>query len=367
MCQVVNNLSVMLGNYFTPLFFDKSRTLTFPLFIGACTCAASCFVTIVYYWAHNRYNKLHKSWTEELDYNPNNKEVLEYFALVKQNKKHKIQFGFRSIKYFNSTFWLLCGVYLTLVNSIVQFTNQATDIVTNRFNFTYDEAKYFTILPQIAVVIITPSFAKLIQRQGKKAIALLVASGICLVNYAVMYFLPADRPSFLFANMAAIGVSYSILLSCIYSSIALTVPKSGVSMAYSILGWFENLGIATLPLYFGWLSEERSYTAYNKCFISLIVLSFLAVVCSIVLLIHDNHHQGLLQLPENSRQVANLRRSIDANYLKRSFEATSRRGSAEGSKRDLLVPTEAKEDDEFAMTENYATLLTVNKSETTKP
>ena len=142
LCQVVNNLSVMLGNYFTPLFFDKSRTLTFPLFIGACTCAASCFVTILYYWAHNRYNKLHKSWTEELDYNPDNKEVLEYFALVKQNKNHKIQFGFRSIRYFNSTLWMLCGVYLTLINSIVQFTNQATDIVTNRFNFTYDEAKY---------------------------------------------------------------------------------------------------------------------------------------------------------------------------------------------------------------------------------
>ena len=360
LCQVVANLGDLMGNFITPTLFSKTRSLEVPLFAGGCACFMSCLTSIGYYFVHKRYNKHIKleDGEDEDDDLPvaESKDLEEYFALVKQNPDFKIKFGFSSVKYFNLMFWLLCLIYTFLYNSILQLTNISTDVITNRYGYQYDEAKYFTILPQLSFILSTPIVSKVIEKKGKKALSLLIASVVSLANYILMYYTPYGKSSYLWINMSMLGFINSILSSCIYSSIALTVPKSGVSMAYSILEVFDHIGIAGFPLYFGWLSNDRTVAAYDNCFLNLMILSSASIVCSMLLYLHDVRQHALLEMPENSRKVANVRKSINSDYLKRSFHdsrkstpKSSRRGSVLGrnsdGKKGKLMQQDSDEED----------------------
>ena len=354
-CQIAINIGDMMGNYFTPYIFENSRSIPSPIFAGAGMCLISSIATLWYYFLHRYYEKRHQDRLEDLEMSPGEKELAANFALMHELLDYKIEFGFSSIQYFNLTFWLLCAVYLCLANALVQFTNIATEIVTNRFGYTYNDAKYFTILPQATFVVVSPFLSMLIERKGHKALALLGASIICFLVYISMYYTSADRPVILYLFMVMLGFCNSILLSTIFTSIALTVPKKGVSMAYSIMALVENLGIGLLPIYFGWLCRDRTIDDYNNAFISLMVLSGLSVVTSLILFFHDMRQNKLLDFPENSKKVKTLRSSINAQFLKKSF-ANSRKASRRGSMRASMI-AEGDNDDkgepEFLLREHH--------------
>lgn len=119
LCQVANNLGDLLGNFTTPLIYLNERSIELPLFVGGCVCLLSAMITIWYYFIHRSYDDHHKDKLEEDGLDPNDKELGEYFALVRKDPTFKLEFGFKSVKYFNTTFWLLCAVYLCLANAIV--------------------------------------------------------------------------------------------------------------------------------------------------------------------------------------------------------------------------------------------------------
>ena len=156
-----------------------------------------------------------------------------------------------------------------------------------------------------------------------------------LCNFFVMHNMKAGKSNLLYVNMFIIGFGNSILFSTIYTSVALTIPKSGVSMAYSILTTTENLGISIFPIFFGWLIEKRTVDSFNNALLSLQVISLCAVVASLALLLHDLKRYNVLELPENSRKVAHIRSQINSDYIRKSFH-----DSQEGSRRDSGVEDE---------------------------
>jgi len=332
LCQLVNNFALLSGNFATPMVFERSRSLEKPLYVGGVVCLASLVVSLVYYFLYKAFSPRRKEEQKEDDIDDELRNS-DLFVLMQQDPKFKISFGFSSIKYFNTTFWLLCLVYLLLANATLQFTNIATDMITNRFTYDFDEAKYFTVMPQVSFILLSPVISKVIEAKGRKALALLVASVVLLVNYFVLHYMPVAKSNFLYLNMVLIGFSNAVLLSTIYSSVALTIPRQGVSMAYSILALVENLGISTLPLYFGWILKQRRIEDYNDALLSLQIIALLAVLASLLLLLHDVRQSRVLELPENSQRVASIRSQINSDFIRKSFHE-SMKNSRHGSRHE---------------------------------
>ena len=334
-CQQSNYFAVLSGNFATPLIFQKDRNVHTPLIWGSGVCLACSALSLWYYSLHSNNADKHK---EEEEANLGEEEQArstELLAFVQQNPGANLRFGFGSVKYFNGTFWLLCLVTLFLASSYFQFTNIATEMITNRFFYDYEDAKYFTVVPQISFILTSPIISKIVEVKGKKAFALLIASILMLCNFFVMHNMKAGKSNLLYVNMFIIGFGNSILFSTIYTSVALTIPKSGVSMAYSILTTTENLGISIFPIFFGWLIEKRTVDSFNNALLSLQVISLCAVVASLALLLHDLKRYNVLELPENSRKVAHIRSQINSDYIRKSFH-----DSQEGSRRDSGVEDE---------------------------
>lgn len=340
LCQLVNNFALLSGNFATPIVFENSRSLEKPLYIGGVVCLVSLVVSLTYYFLYKAYSPRRKEEQKEDDIDDELRNS-DLFVLMQQDPSFKISFGFSSIKFFNTTFWLLCVVYLLLANATLQFTNIATEMITNRYTYEYEDAKYFTVMPQVSFILLSPIISKVIEAKGRKALALLIASVVLLLNYFALHYMPVAKSNFLYLNMILIGFSNAVLLSTIYSSVALTIPRQGVSMAYSILALVENLGISTLPLYFGWILKQRRIEDFNDALLNLQLIALLAVLASLVLLLHDVRQSRVLELPENSQRVASIRSQINSDFIRKSFHESmknSKRGSRRGS---------AGEDDEI--------------------
>lgn len=346
--EIFGILCVMLGNFFNPFLFSQTRNLPFVFFVCAVVCFFSFISAVFYYRHHNKYiskleyhksqscdesvNESHQSkeesntkglildpWiTNQADISPRRKMTAEEIY-----NEEKLEFGFKSIKYFNGTYWILCICLLFLANCYYQFTNIATELLTVRYGYRFEEAKEITIAPEIAFVIVSPFVSKIIEVRGWKPLFILFSAILFSLTYTLMYFLESERSYLVYICFTSVGVCFSIVSCALFSSVALSIPKAGVSMGYSILTTIENIGLSSLPLYFGQLSQTRTAEAYNNCLLSLVVLSVGATLCSVLLLIHDNRKSQLLTLPENSKVVRKLRRKIDSDFVARSFADTS--------------------------------------------
>lgn len=230
-----------------------------------------------------------------------------------------LSFGLKSIKYFNGVFWILCAVNVFLSNCYHQFCNIMTEILVCRFQFSYEDSNQFTIIPQVVFICIAPFLSRWVEQKGAKPLFLMVASVVFLVSFTWLYSLEAAPSVQVYYSYALIGIGYAIITCALFSSVALTVPKAGVGMAFSILTLVENIGMAVFPLYFGQLAEERTVQAYDDCLLSLVCIAFIALILSAILLISDIKTTGLLRLPENSKGVKKIRRKIDSEYLERSM------------------------------------------------
>jgi len=344
-CEIVGILGVMLGNYFNPLVLVHTRSISLCFFISALTCFFSTIVGLIYYIYHKKFIRrlddlelLDESLDASVEITiipPESKSkvvIMDESSAVERDRRataediynaEKIRFGFKSIRYFNTTYWILCIVFLFLANCYYQFTNVATEILEHRFGYTFEESNKLTIIPEAAFIVVSPFISKWVEVKGKKPLWLLVAALIYVGNYSFMYFMKVEQTPFLYFNFAATGVAYSITTCSLFSSVALSIPKAGVSMGYSILTLIENVGLTILPLYFGQISAERSVESYNECILALVVLSIIGTVFCLLLLLHDTKNSKLLTLPENSKKVRKLRKGIDSDFLEKSVRGNT--------------------------------------------
>ena len=352
--DVFGILSIMAGNFFNSFIFTATRKLSTSFFISGIICFISFLAAVFYYHFHNKYIGIadyHENESGDqsnndslkLHLNDSNTQGLildraDSFAPIAPRRKmtaedmyfdEKIEFGFKSIKFFNATYWVLCICFLFLANCYYQFTNMATDLLVVRFGYQFEEAKQITIAPEIAFIIVSPFVSKIIEVRGWKPFFILLSSLLFCGSYCFMYFLESQKSYFVYLCFTTIGMGFGIVSCALHSSVALSIPKSGVSMGYSIMTTIENAGLSTLPLYFGYIAKSRSIESYNECILSLIILSFLGTICSIVLLIYDTNKTQLLTLPENSKAVRRLRKQIDSDFIQKSFHASMLAGQDE--------------------------------------
>ena len=341
-CEASNFMSLMLGNYLVPRILLATRDIQSAFFVMGLVAVFSCIFCIAYYFVQDKYDE-YKSGEEEENqtrssiHMPSNKNTKMTRAkngaiaeTVADGFKHKdsnikltpedMKFGISGIIHLSPLFWLLCMGYLMTANSYYQFTNMATDILMYRFSYSFDFSQNLTIIPSFVIMVVSPFISSYVQKHGLKAKALLLSAGLMMVNYCIMFSLPA-RPSFMVSFcLALIGFCFGIVLATIYSCVALAVPHEAISVSYSLLVFMENFGLTIFPFMFSSLNSKRTVAAYDNCLIVLALLSLIGFVVCALLVAFDLQHQSLLDLPENSSKVVSIRKEIQGIYLRQCLE-----------------------------------------------
>ena len=307
LCQSANFLIVILGNYSMPIVHIMTRSLVMPNMLGVLSAIVSLALGMIYVKFHMQHkDKRETNTVAQDDDSLNNTFDIDVQDTRAEKQKDEKTTGFKVISQFSAKYWLLCGVYMVMANCYYQFTNIATDMITNRFGYSLKDAEKLNILPNLMIVIGTPLLSVFLQVQGKKAVAIMIGAWIYFFGYLLLFSLASEKSYFVNIGLVSIGVGYAILLSSAHSCVALIVPQHGLSMAYALMVFFETCGLTLLPLWVSYLSESRTKVAYNSCLILLTMFSVIAIIISSILVLVDFRSNCLLDLPENSKYAKSI-------------------------------------------------------------
>ena len=264
-----------MGNMLHPDLLESYRQIATPFFVMSLMCLFSLIASIAYYFAHLKYQSflLVEPESDEAD---SGAGFIEEIAEVEQESQSEeigkpiiesqaggqqqqqagidfanVKFDFGSVKYFNQSFWLLCLIFVLLSNCFRQFNNILTEILMNRFLYDLDYASQLTIVPEVAFVIVAPFLSRVVEAKGAKPLFIFGCAFCYFTAFTWMYLLPVESSIQVIACLFLVGVGLSIFICALVTSIAISVPKAGVGMAFSLITCIENTAFTLFPIYFG--------------------------------------------------------------------------------------------------------------------
>lgn len=145
-------------------------------------------------------------------------------------------------------YWLITGVCLTLYGGFLPFNNIEAGFLTKTYfrDYTKEEASakagLYMAVPFFIGAFLVPVLGYIIDKIGKRAYFMCIASFSGLLCFSMFYFLPPIIP------IITLGVTYSLFAVVIWPAIALVVDKRLVGLAYGLTTSIQNFGLALFPV-----------------------------------------------------------------------------------------------------------------------
>ena len=149
---------------------------------------------------------------------------------------------------------LLCVFFYCCIISFKKF---GTSIVIPRFGMDIDNAKWVITMIPFFTVIFTPLFGALVDKVGKGTLWMIIGSALVLIAHLLLCFAPQGVPFWGYFSIAILGVGYSLVPSAMWPSVPKIVPDRNLGTAYSLIYWFQNMGMLLVPVFVGRIFKAR--------------------------------------------------------------------------------------------------------------
>lgn len=310
-CRSISFASISVAFYFGPQFLIKTRSMYLSLFV----CGIVSFVGFVASFGYYILENVLKSQARKkrkLDYESlgQNEEKNKSLKVEKEDEKEK-SFNLRDVTKLRGLFWLLAFLFGLGCQGYYQFINFATDCLTNRYGYSFSEAKNkLSIIPLVSIILM-PIFSGMIVKIGKKGFVLLVSFIIYLVNFLLMLSYPEKPGNYIYWVIALISIGYCLFVSTIWPCMTLAAPSKATSVALGFGLNAQNLFLTLMPLVFGKINENRDVKAYNNSLKLLVLIMIASILLNLVVIVVDFRSGKLLHLPENDERVAIIRQEME--------------------------------------------------------
>ena len=198
---------------------------------------------------------------------------------------------------FDRSYWYIVGIVVTFYSVIFPFRSTfAIAYFQNAHGLTLAEAGAMNSYVFLAAIFATPLFGLIIDKLGRRSLAMLIGSVLLLACF----------PTFLFTNWslwvttAMIGIAFSLVPAVIWPSVAYLVEEQRLGTAYGLSFMIQNIGLTVFNLGAGALNDLGRAGADNPAGYDLMLwmftlLSIAAVVFSWLLLRRETgpHGHGL--------------------------------------------------------------------------
>ena len=235
----------------------------------------------------------------------------------KKKRKNMIkgyQFKFSDVTKLGKLYWFIVPIYWILPQAYFRLIQILTDMSKVKYHYEYEEAKNFSATVKITCLILLPILSFTVGKIGKKSLLLCFSSIMALVSILNLYSIPS-QPSYRFiASVIGIGAFYSVYLSCIWSSIAISLPKTAVGLGYGIASSGQMMVTTVIPRLLGYFIQERTEQAYENGLMVLIGANLIGIAFCLNLLIYDLRNGKVLHYKENSEEVLRYREWNDKRF-----------------------------------------------------
>ena len=199
---------------------------------------------------------------------------------------------------------LLCVFFYCCIISFKKF---GSAILLPRFNLDPDSARWMLSLIPFFTVVFTPLFGAFVDRVGKGTRWMIVGSCLVLFSHLMIAFAPEGVPFYGYLAISLLGIGYSLVPSAMWPSVPKIIPEKNLGTAYSLIYWFQNMGLMAVPIFVGRVLDkggtrtaaQEAVAAVNAEYI-FIGLGILAVAVAVMLMRSSRRNPDLgLDLPAN--------------------------------------------------------------------
>ena len=231
---------------------ERTKSIDPVLWAGAILCLVSVLSVIIY-------------------------SLLESKAQKNQKEEKQDSLNFSDIKKFQPAFWYICVLCCAFYSSVFPFTAFSTDFLHIKWGLSQDAASKLTSLPITMSMIISPILGAIVDKVGKRG-TFMIAGSVLILPVFSMLSLTSIPP---WVAMAMLGTAFSLVPSALWPAVPLITEEKLLGTAYGLITMVQNIGLTLFPFVIGYFYDKTGNYTYSM--LVLTTLSFIALICSILL------------------------------------------------------------------------------------
>lgn len=151
----------------------------------------------------------------------------------------------------NKGFWLIALLCVLFYSCVFPFLKYATDLMVNKFDVDIKLAGIIPGLLPFGTILLTPLFGGIYDKRGKGASIMILGAVILLVVH-LLFSIPFLNSWILaVVLMIVLGISFSLVPSAMWPSVAKIIPEKQLGTAYALIFWIQNIGLMGVPFAVG--------------------------------------------------------------------------------------------------------------------
>ena len=210
----------------------KNLGLPMPLFIGLCLLAGGLVAFLAFSLMDRKLDRQIK--TAQPSSSDDKFSFHDVMAVVR-----------------NPGFWLIALLCVLFYSCVFPFQKYATELMVTKYSVSEDLAGTFAGLPALGALFLTPVFGGMIDRKGKAA-SIMIFGAAMLIFVHCIYALPfIHAPWVAIGLMIVLGISFSLVPSAMWPSVAKIFPVKQLGTAYALIFFIQNIGLWGVPALIG--------------------------------------------------------------------------------------------------------------------
>ena len=235
------------------------------------------------------------------------------------------------VRQWRRSFWLLCVLCVCGYCMVVSFNNVASAFLDARYKQAGENATTETIDAAMAILFLSAAIAatfagSFVDYSGCRAGHMLVAACIVASCHLVLAFTSngSPLPEIMFAIM---GIMFALFAASLWPAVAFVVPKTGLGLAYGIMGASQNIGLVITPLVTSVLQPPGCSGSYTCVCLLFAGIAGMAIILSITLLFDEQkqrhkQHNHELTLVDKLRNLLGLSSAKSSNAIWSELHST---------------------------------------------
>jgi MFS family permease len=175
---------------------------------------------------------------------------------------------------FDRSYWFIVGLCVTFYSVIFPFRSTfAIEYFQNAQGLSLERAGQMNGYVFLAAIFATPLFGLIVDRIGRRSIAMFFGSLLLLAVFPTLLYTDWD----LSVSTVMIGIAFSLVPAVLWASVPYLVDSHRLGTALGLMTMLQNLGLAVVNVAAGWLNDWAGAGAANPAGYRPMLLLFTAL------------------------------------------------------------------------------------------
>lgn len=175
---------------------------------------------------------------------------------------------------FDRSYWFIVGLCVTFYSVIFPFRSTfAIEYFQNAQGLSLERAGQMNGYVFLAAIFATPLFGLIVDRIGRRSIAMFCGSLLLLAVFPTLLYTDWD----LWVSTVMIGIAFSLVPAVLWASVPYLVESHRLGTALGLMTMLQNVGLTVVNVAAGWLNDWAGAGAANPAGYRPMLLLFTAL------------------------------------------------------------------------------------------